>query len=244
MNILIVEDCITMQNFLKTVIENNYEHWFIDVAESYDTAIDLVANNIYDFFILNYELDKTAPYKNGLSLGLYILSMEKYKHTPVVFETSHIEHAVNVVNQLNCLYYLVKPYDESQVHTMIKKVLKYIPSKITLSLKDEYGVLAYINLEDIIYIKADRHKLTIITKYKSLICTNHSLASLFDLCNGLLIRCHKSYLVNIQYIKFIDKSNSCLTVELPPAQNSYVIKIGRKYMKSILNYTYPISYLY
>lgn len=237
MNILIVEDCVTTQNFLKTIIEKNYEHWFIDVAQSYETAIDFAVNNTYELFILNYELDKNAPDKNGLSLGLYITSMNKYRNTPVVFETSHSEHIVNVINQLNCLYYLIKPYDEIQVLTMIKKVLNYMPSKIPLLLKDEFGIFAYINTEDIIYIKANRHTLNVITGYKSLICTNHSLTSLSDLCNGLLIRCHKSYLVNTRYITYIDKFNSCLTAEYPSLQKSYTIKIGRKYIKSILNNT-------
>lgn len=235
MNILIVEDCPETQYFLKDIIKKNYRHWSVDFANSYEIAVDLAIQNIYDLFILDYELDKNNPDKNGLSLGLFITALNKYKYTPVIFETLHSEQIVNVVNQLNCLYYLIKPYDENQVISMIKKVLNYMPSKIVLLLKDEYGLLSHIQIEDILYIKSDRHKLMVVTKYKSLICINHSLTSLSELCNGLLIRCHKSYLVNAEYISSIDKSNYLLSVEYPATQKSYIIKIGHKYIKSVLS---------
>lgn len=242
MNILIAEDCIISQNLLKSVIKTHFEHWSVDIAESYETALDLISHNTYNFFIISCEFDKNNSDKNGLSLGLHISSIKKYRHTPFIFVAPDSKHIVNIVNQLNCLYYLIKPYDESNVLSMIKKVLNYMPTKINLLLKDEHGIMSYVNLEDIIYIEANRHTLNVITKYRLFSCTNHSLASLSDLYDGLLIRCHKSYIVNPQYITFIDKTNFCLSLEHFSFQKKYTICIGRKYMKYVLTYNNYIEY--
>lgn len=233
MNILIIESKPLIQIYLRCAIKNNFEHWYIDTAYTYEEAIILSIRNKYDFFIIDYEFEKNN--KNIISIGNYISSMDKYTLSPIVFGISNNDYIIDMINQLNCLYLLIKPYNNKQFLLMLKKILKYIPSKTTISFVDKYGINAYINLEDIIYIKSDRHTLNVVMYDSNLTCTNYSLSSLSESYSGLLVRCHKSYLINPQYITFIDKINCCLTLKHTSSCKSYTIAVGRKYINSILN---------
>lgn len=229
MNILIIDDVLTIQEYLKTIINENYPKWHADICGSYEQAVTMASENNYDLFIIDYELDTNDSSKNGIALGLFLSSMEKYRTTPIIFETSYSEHIFNAVNKLNCVYYLIKPYDTLMVTEMLKKATNYLPPETSISLKDEYGISAYIHPEDIIYVEANRHKLTLFMASSTFTCVGHSLDSLSKLCSSTLIRCHKSYLVNRQYITHIDKISWYITVKHPSYPKSYTLKLGRAY---------------
>ncbi len=229
MNILIIEDELAIQNYLVKIIKDNYPAWQASTCSTYEQGIVMASENIYDLFIIDYELDKLNIDKNGISLGIAISEMNKYNSTPIIFETSYSEHIFDAVNKLNCVYYLTKPYDDAQVIAMLKKIENHIPLKQTISLKDEYGISAYIHLEDIIYVEANRHKLTITLPATTFICTGHSLDTLASLCGGALIRCHKSFLVNKYYVTYIDKTTAYVNLKHPSSNKLYSAKLGRSY---------------
>lgn len=235
MNILIIEDELAIRQHLAAIIHDHYDTWTADVCGTYEQAIALAAKNTYNLFIIDYELDKSNPDKNGLSLGLQLSAMDKYKNAPIIFETSYSEHIFDVVNQLNCVYYLTKPYGTEQVISMLNKITKYIPLKKKLFLKDAHGISAYIYLEDIIYVVADRHNLNIVMPATTFMCRRQSLDSLADMCDGALIRCHKSHLVNKHYVTDIDTRSYYVTVKHPVIGQTYTINLGRAYIKAIQN---------
>lgn len=229
MNILIIEDELAIQQYLANIIKDNYPHWNVNTCNTYEQAICMATENTYNLFIIDYELDSHNSDKNGIKLGLEIASMPKHKTTPIIFETSYSEHIFDAVNKLNCVYYLTKPYNTAQVISMLKKIISYIPLKQTLSLKDEFGISAYIHLEDIIYVESNHHKLTIVMPATTFICTGHTLDTFAELCNGSLIRCHKSYLVNKHYVTHIDRTTSYVTAKHPANRKAHTIKLGRAY---------------
>lgn len=233
MNILIIEDELAIQHYLAQIIKDNYPHWTVNTCSTYEQGLSMASDNTYNLFIIDYELDINDSSKNGIALGQKISTMSKYRSTPIIFETSYSEHIFNAVNTLNCVYYLIKPYDTAQVMSMLKKIIDYIPLKKTLSLKDEYGISAYIHLEDIIYVESNRHKLTIYMPATIFVCTGHSLETLAELCGGTLIRCHKSFLVNKAYISHIDAKNSCVDLKHPSSHKTYIAKLGRAYQDYI-----------
>ncbi len=230
MNILIIEDNKTIQNYLIEIIKNNYPIWETDICSTFQQGLDMATDNSYDAFIIDYELDVNNTDKNGIHLGVALSTMPKYKNAPIIFETSYTEHIFNVVNKLNCVYYLTKPYDTTQVLDMLKKLENTIPVKKTISVTDEYGISAYIDLEDIILVEANHHKLTITMPSTTFICKGHSLDTLAKLCDGVLLRCHKSFLVNKNYVSSIDKKTLCVQVKHPSCAITHFAKLGRAYL--------------
>lgn len=230
-NILIVEDSEVIANYLSQIILEHHSDWIIHKSYTYETAMNLAQNNEINLFILDYELDKSNPEQNGYRLGLELRKMNKYKNTPVIFETSYSSHIFNAVNNLNCIYYLVKPYDEKQVIEMINKITTYENMKTKMIFQDIYGVRNYIYLEDIMYAKSNRHILDITSTTTTLSCSGHTLESLEQHAGGTLVRCHKSYLVNILKIKYFDKTTGYLTLDTPC---THTVPVGRKYYETIL----------
>lgn len=235
MNILIIEDELAIQQHLAAIIHDHYSMWTVDVCGTYEQAVAMATENTYTLFIIDYELDKNNPLKNGLALGLELSAMSKYKKTPIIFETSYSEHIFDAVNQLNCVYYLTKPYGTEQVITMLEKLTHYLPLNKKLSLKDAYGISAYIYLEDIIYVRANRHKLNIVMPSTTFICSGHTLDTLADMCDGALVRCHRSYLVNKHYIFQLDKTSQSVDLKHPVTDQTFSANLGRSYMKEIQN---------
>lgn len=233
MKVLIVDDDLHIREYLSKIIKDLYPYWNVCTCDTFEQTVSLATEHTYDMFILDYELDNSNPDKNGIALGLTLQNMPKYQSTPIVFETSYTEHVFDAVNNLNCVYYLTKPYDTPQVITMLDKILHHIPQKITLTLKDEYGIFTYIRLEDIIYVEANRHKLTIHMPDTTFICASHNLESLADLSDGSLIRCHKSFLINKNYITHVDKINMFVTLAHPSSKERYTIALGRSYKTAL-----------
>lgn len=234
MQILIVEDSQVIIDFLLSCIQEKNPTWTIHSALNYNDALKLSTINTYDLFILDYELNSNDPNCNGLFLGKQIQRMGKYKNTPIVFETSYEEHIFSVVNELNCVYYLTKPYDKNDILKMISKFEDSVITSPTFSFADSNKVQYFLSTDDIIYIISNRHILQVITANGAYNFCNYTLNQLEKESKGTLIRCHKSYLINPTYIKNIDKQNQLIT--LPTSLNlpEQFIPIGRKYMAYFL----------
>ncbi len=124
MNLLIVEDSLQTLNFLKQIIHDLKPDWKISIASNYDQAIALLqdSGNFFHLFILDYELDEGDPSKNGFELGRMIQSVPQYHQTPIIFETSYPNHVFHILNNLNCIYYLVKPFRDTDIRSMLSKI--------------------------------------------------------------------------------------------------------------------------
>ena len=230
MRILLVEDSELIIQFLSDTIKTHYFDWQIDTAENYDTAVIYAKENHYDLFILDYELDIHNSQKNGLALGIQIQKMSKYIDVPIIFETSYSEYIFDAVNKLNCIYYLMKPYDETDVLKMLDKIKKQQEKDLRLSFSDPNHIQFYVKVSEIVYVSSGHNRLTIVTENTSYICTNFTLNTLETECHGLLLRCHKSFLFNPNYIQNIDRSNRYITLNLPTHIATPQIPIGRKYL--------------
>ena len=232
MNVLIIEDSEAIAEYIKKCILDTFPNWSIDISTDYNSAIKLANINDYNLLIIDYELDTNNPQKNGLNLGRQLKKLSKYQNIPVIFETSYQEHIFDAVNELNCIYYLVKPYTDVDIIKMISKVNLSITKDEQIQFTDNQNIIFYVNLSEITYISSNRHQLTIHTIHSAYICCNHTLNTLEGTYASKLIRCHKSYLVNPSHIINIDKRNQLISVKKAPTQKEELIPIGRKYLSN------------
>lgn len=234
MKILIVDDVKETCNYIAQVISEQYHDFVCHTAFSYEMAIDLLNKDTYDVMILDYELDKSDSSKNGLALGKYISKSANHANIPVVFATSYPEHIYSVVNMLNCAYYMIKPFYKENILDMMNKVLSITPESIKLTFHNSVGIHTLINVSDIVYIHSARHNITVCTIDREYHFTNYSLSDIEKDSHGQLLRCHKSYLVNYDYLAEVDRTNNY--IHLSYCANTVLIPVGRKYSEKIYNY--------
>ena len=231
MNILMIDDMIEICDFLSCVITNHYPDIRCDCTYDFDDALIKIENSAYDMLIIDYELDKNNSSKNCIELGERISNLEKYKNTPILIETSYPDYVLNAVNSLNCMYYLVKPFKEADVIRMLDKVFRRFVPDLKLTFHNTIGIKALLSVSDIIYIKSEHHNIKVVTYNSSYLFVNYSLSQLEEDAKGSLLRCHKSYIINPKYIKYVDKINKYIT--LVWFSNKETIPIGRKYSNQI-----------
>ena len=86
-----------------------------------------------------------------------------------------------------------------------------------------------INLDSVIYIKSSNKKVLLYNEYGKIEKVNCILKEIYEKVNkNGFVRCHKSYIVNLKYVKKFNKSECIL-------KNDISIPIGRKYSKDFKN---------
>lgn len=141
---------------------------------------------------------------------------------------------IDVINKYHCQYYFSKPYDRIDVVGGINSVLTQPDDQTSrIRVKDIQGILFHISMDEIIYVCASGHHKHIFTSDGDFIVTNPTFESILqDAGDASLVRCHKSYYFNPNYIQSYDRSNSLIKLKL--TQES--IPVGRKYKTIIETY--------
>lgn len=231
--VLLVEDNQIIANYLSKQILHYYPDWIINEAYSYNKAMSMANENDYDLLILDYELNQNNQNENGLQLGLELKHNIKYSNIPIIFETSYPNQIFEAVNKLNCVYYLIKPYTDNEVKAMLDKITSSNTVRKKFSFQDYNRINTYINDDDIIYVHSDRHSLIVTTTSCNFTATNYTLSNICIESDNL-IQCHKSYAINPNFIKSIDKTTNFISLYSIIKSNDYIIPIGRKYKKNII----------
>ena len=171
-------------------------------------------------------LDVQMPELNGVQVAKILP-----KNCRVIFTTAYPNYALEGF-ELNALDYLLKPISfERFVHavnrfeTKPNSLQQHVGSKTKDSffVKTEYR-LQQVNFHDILYIKGLGDYSSIIT-YEGKVLTLENMKSLENrLPKEEFIRVHKSYIIPVSKIKFIEKNRIHINGELIP--------IGQTYMES------------
>lgn len=159
--------------------------------------------------------DIEMPGLSGLQL-LDFFNADEVKFE-LIFTTSYSEFAVRAF-QLSAIDYLVKPVDEVLLSKAVEKVRKkqnYLPKERTALLKQNLadkdfkriaipytGGVNFIDVADIIYLKADNVYTDIALKSAPVLTVSKSLKEFDNLLpKPQFFRSHRSYLVNLYEVK-------------------------------------------
>lgn len=227
MNLLIVEDDAIQLNGLKHIITEHYPDTNIHTASSYNEAVTVIDSSDINLFMLDINLGDD---KNGLDICSYLRKRHEHENSPVIFITDITNPSLDVINKYHCSYYFSKPYSKDDVIKAISYVnSNLIPSASKLQVRDTLGILFHVSPQDIIFVKSDGHHKHIFTTNGDFEVTNSTFASVLDENDLPLVRCHRSYYINPDYILSYDRTNALL--QLSGIQDS--IPIGRKYKPQI-----------
>lgn len=227
MKAIIVDDEFLAREELKYFIQNYSK---IDIVAEFTDGIEVlkfIQNNDVDIIFL----DINIPSLDGVLLAK---SISKFTKKPnIVFITAYKEHAVEAF-EVEAFDYILKPYSESRIISMLKKLentynnkkdnshINFISNKINLW-KNEKIIVVDIN--DIYYCVAQERITYVFTKDEKY-SVNLFISDFYEkLPNDIFFKCHRSYIVNINKIKEI----------IPWFNNTYNLKLQD------IDYEVPVS---
>jgi len=259
--VLIIDDEYFAQEGLKKIIEHIFPDFFlsIDLAISVRDGVEKIKNNNPDLVFLDIHM----PDEYGFKLFDFFdeISFE------VIFTTAHSEYVLQAVNQWGCLGYLMKPIVIDELKTLIHRfenkrnnpleinnqfLLKedldegLTNANLKYSFKNEHGIILIstitevfvIKIEEIVYCKADDSYCTIYTKDKAFVVTKTLKDVEFLINQSIFFRINRSYLVNINFAKRIDKRNNILELNCIPdsgEKNLPVTTLGYKNLSNVVS---------
>ncbi|MBQ8038651.1 MAG: response regulator transcription factor [Lachnospiraceae bacterium] len=119
----------------------------------------------------------------------------------------------------NLCGYLVKPVKEELLHKLLQKAkenAEYIEEKLVIR---QNGLIQAVPIQEICYLESKGHHVIIHTSEKSIEVYGR-LEHMKEKLPKNFLQCHKSYVVNMNYIMFIDKSEILL-------KGNYRVNISR-----------------
>lgn len=189
--IAICDDSKLDRQLLKVVIqtyfENNEEEFKIFEYELGDNLLDDIEVELLFLDII----------MNGMKIARKLRDIQ-FK-APIIFLTAHADYAVESY-EVYVAGYLLKPYDTHKLTLLLDEVLqRSVQKRIAVKVKKQHR---YLEINDIMYVESDKHVLNIHLKDSRVIQTTEKLSELKKTINSKrFIRCHQSYLVNMDYIK-------------------------------------------
>jgi len=187
------EFCIYLQNIIEMKFGQS-----VQVAVYNDSAElkDNYEQGCYtaDILLMDIELEGN----NGIEVAAMI--QKQFPEVKVIFVTGYIEYSTQIFNA-NPSNFLVKPITPEQFLKAIEKVMNQIEEEkrdcFTLTLKNS---VIKVKLRDILYFESEKRKVILHGKEND--WTIYSkLAQIQEELPDCFLRCHQSYLVNMNEIR-------------------------------------------
>lgn len=155
-----------------------------------------------DYDIIFFDIQ--MPLMSGMEAARRVYAADK--EVLIIFVTNLAQYAINGY-EVNALDYMLKPVAYNSIADKLDKALARLAkrSRHTISITKENAVIR-LNLSDIFYVEVLGHTLvyhTVQGEYS----VRGSLSILEqELCQYGFARCNKGYLVNMQYVRRIEKN--------------------------------------
>lgn len=199
---------------------------FLELISSFDnalSAIDTINNNHIDLLFL----DINMPHINGLEFSKTISSSSR-----IIFTTAYDQYAVESF-RLNALDYLLKPINYTEFLQAANKALEWFKlkdkseekeeiSSTSIFVKSGYRILK-VDFDSILYIENQKDYVKFhLEGDKEPISSLMSMQSLEEkLPEKIFMRIHRSFIVNLNKIKTIERNCVVFGKEYIPVSESY-----------------------
>lgn len=207
-------------------IKDNLEGKIVFTTNDPNKALEYSKKDMADVYILDIDLKSD---KSGLDLASQIRSHNKNVY--IIFTTAHLEY-IMLAYKFKTFDYLAKPITIERLEETVLRLFDDIKSNQSkyINIGNSSNML---NENDVYCIKKQGMKLIYCTKE----CNFETYSSFNKIENCLpenFIRCHKSYIANINKISNININDNLIKFD-----NSTTCSIGPKYkinLMEVLNY--------
>ena len=227
---IIVDDENNASEFLEKMLQRYfpYKFYVCGLFESVDDAITGIETYQPDLVFLDIQM----PNKNGFELFKEI----KEINFQVIFTTAHSEFAIDAI-KISALDYLLKPINyidllgainryeiktkeenqKKQLNVLIENIDSGETAHKKIAIATETG-FEFVKFNTIIYLEAQSNYTKFYLSNNLTIITSKTLKHFEELLpSDLFFRTHKSYLVNMNFIKRFSKVDELL-IELITGQ--------------------------
>ena len=226
LHFVICDDNLNLLQKLSSTLENIFTKYNYDASVSFqtdnvDSLLQYVDTNKIDVLFLDINLKSN---KTGLEVAEMI--RKKNKDIYLIFTSGHLEYAM-LAYQFKTSDYIAKPFTTERIEGTVVRLFEDIHGLPTKYLKiDNKNTI--IDENEIEYIKRDGMKVVFHTSFNDYDAYS-SFNKLQDSLPNNFIRCHKSFVVNINKIKNVDFVENRVYFE-----NNSFCEIGPKYKKSLI----------
>lgn len=163
----------------------------------------------YDILFMDIELKNE---KNGLVIASEYVQTRR---TRIILLTSHIEEMPNGY-KIHAFRFLTKPIDSGLLTEALENALDEIDSEKRLIVKNETCGQSALYLDDMIYAEAGSKSCCLRTIHD--VCTYpHGIEQLKnELDSSHFYQTHRTYIINLRYIKSVDNYITMITGEKIP----------------------------
>ncbi len=219
-NAIIIEDDKNNIEVLRALLEKFCPE--VSVTGSALTAgdgVQLIKANQPDLIFLDVEL--------GNETGFDVIKNFPSAAFKIIFTTAHEQYAFKAI-KASCIEYLLKPVNYRELQEAVKKFAsqknlsvnqKKIEvlldnlgntnsafNKLAIPTSDGY---AFLNASEIMYCQADLNYTLIHTSKNERLVSSKNLKEFEELLSApVFFRCHKSYIINLNYIKKFNRADS------------------------------------
>lgn len=233
LNFIICDDNIHMINklsslFEKAFIQNDFDAKIVLKTQNYKDVLSFMSSNIVNVVVLDIEFKNSNL--NGLDIANEIRKINKDCY--IIFITSHFEYLMKAYDYKTFAYLFKSSLSVESLSETLNRLFDDISGNTKKFLKiDNKGT--FIDLNYIQFIEKNGMKLIY-----------HTLQGCFDTYNSFskientlpknFVRCHKSFIANINNIVNVSLSDNSIVFK-----NGDICYIGPKYKNSfmeVLNY--------
>lgn len=233
LNFIICDDDIHMINkisllFEKTFIKNDFNAKIVFKTQNYKDLLSFMVSNTVNVVVLDIEFKNY--HINGLNIAEEIRKINKDCY--IIFITNHFEYVMEAYDYKTFAYLFKNSISVDSLSETLNRLFDDIYGTSTKFIKiDNRGT--FIDLNDIQFIEKNGMKLIYHTSRETLE-TYNSFSRIEDKLPKNFIRCHKSFISNINNITNIFLADSSIIFK-----NNEICYIGPKYkndLMEVINY--------
>lgn len=226
LNFVICDDNVNLldrlEKMLETIfLEHNYDASVVFKCDNADDILNYINHNVTDVLLLDINLKSS---KSGLELADEI--RKRKNNAYLIFTTGHLEYAM-VAYKYKTFDYLPKPIVYERLEDTIIRLFEDANELTKKYIKID-NKSTMIDESEIQYIKRDGMKLVFHTSsrdYDTYSSFNKFQQNLPD----TYIRCHKSYIANLNQIKDVEPVSGTITF-----MDGHTCDLGPKYKKEFM----------
>lgn len=226
LNFVICDDNLNILDRLKKMLDtifckNDFEAQVAFSSDNTEEVLNYISSNKVDVAMLDINLKSN---KTGIELAKEIRKINKNIY--IIFTTGHLEYAM-IAYKVKTFDYIAKPINYDRLEETIIRLFEDVTSVPKRYLKiDNKNTL--VDESEVQYIKRDGMKLVFHTNSRDY-DTYSSFNKFQDKLPENYIRCHKSYIANINQIKDVEPVSGTITFK-----NGDTCDIGPKYKSDLM----------
>lgn len=234
--VLLIDDETAGRTMIRQYLAEYKKYVIVGEANNGVDAVRLINEFKPDLIFLDIQM----PGMTGFEVLTYIEEIPQ-----IIFSTAYDNHALEAF-EVHAIDYLLKPYTkerfkkaiEKSEKTNVEESLKPLADKLLMSkaiyperiLVQTAKKLITIAVNDIIYIQADGDYSVLKTQNGSFL-SNYGISKLEEKLDGdKFIRVHRSSIINLKFIKEVNKYVSSYDVIM---QNNELVRVSRGYMDNL-----------